>query len=97
MTNVIRMRGGSAATIRCAAPALAIVVWAVEALAQPLLPSPISGPSPIRLGQGEVTVVQYQAAGVAEIRGRFDGRPVEFFSTAQPGTWHALLGADLDE
>ena len=60
-------------------------------------PARAQDPSPIRLGQGEVTVVPYQAEGATEIRGRFNGRPVEFFSTAQPGTWHALFGADLDD
>ncbi len=73
----------------CAAVVCALILSFAPARAQ--------DPSPIRLGQGEVTLVPYQAETATEIRGRFYGRPIEFFSGALPGTWLALLGADLDD
>ena len=74
-----------------AAVVLVIGAWATEASAQ------ASSSSPIRLTQGEVTVVPYQAGEATEVRGRFQGRRVAFFSGGHPGRWHALLGVDLDD
>ncbi len=77
--------------IRSAFLVLAIAVWATEGSAQEY------GPSPIRLGQGEMIMVPYEAASATEVRGRFHDRPVAFYSGGEPGRWHALLGADLDD